>query len=64
MFKYLGVWISDDLKWSKHIEQITKKATKQAGLIYRRFYPYSNSGTLKQLYLSQVRPHLEYAVPV
>jgi len=63
-FKYLGVWISDDLKWSKHIEQITKKATKQAGLIYRRFYPYSNSGTLKQLYLSQVRPHLEYAVPV
>jgi len=44
-FKYLGVWISEDLKWSKHIEQITKKATKQAGLIYRRFYPYSNSGT-------------------
>jgi len=21
----LGVWISDDLKWSKHIEPITKK---------------------------------------
>jgi len=21
---YLGMWMSDDLKWSKHIEQITK----------------------------------------
>jgi len=58
-FKYFGVWISDDLKWTKHIEQITKKATKQAGLIYRRFYPHSSSETLKQL-----RPHLECAVPV
>jgi len=24
-FKFLGLWISDDLKWSKHIELITKK---------------------------------------
>ena len=36
-FIYLGVWLSEDLKWNAHIQQITKKARRQAGLIYRRF---------------------------
>ena len=31
------------------------------GLLYRHFYNYSSSDTLKQLYLSLARPHLEYA---
>ena len=31
------------------------------GLIYRQYYQYSNTDTLKQLYISSVRPHLEYA---
>ena len=48
----------------KHVEQITKRATKQAGLIFRRFYAHSSSESLKQLYKSFVRPHLEYAAPV
>ncbi len=34
------------------------------GLLYRRFYHYSSQDTLKQLYTSYIRPHLEYAVPV
>ena len=63
-FKYLGVWLSEDLKWNAHIQQITNKARRQAGLIYRRFYKHSNPQCLKQLYLSFVRPHLEYAAPV
>ena len=63
-FKYLGVWLSDNLTWTKHVEQITKRATKQAGLIFRRFYAHSSSESLKQLYVSFVRPHLEYAAPV
>ena len=63
-FKYLGVSLSDDLTWTKHVEQITKRATKQAGLIFRRFYAHSSSESLKQLYVSFVRPHLEYAAPV
>ena len=33
-------------------------------MIFRRFYTTSNTATLKQLYLSFVRPHLEYAAQV
>ena len=39
----------------------TKKARRQAGVIFRRFY---KPQCLKQLYLSFVWPHLEYAAPV
>ena len=34
------------------------------GLIYRQYYQHSNTDTLKQLYMSSVRPHLEYATAV
>ena len=40
------------------------KARKILGLLYRRFYSNSDGSTLLQLYLSLVRPHLEYASPV
>jgi hypothetical protein len=60
-FKYLGVWLSENLKWNAHIQQITKKARRQAGVIFRRFY---NPQCLQQLYLSFVQPHLEYAASV
>ena len=63
-FKYLGVWISDNLTWSRHIEHAVKRATKKTGMIFRRFYTSSNTATLKQLYLSFVRPHLEYTAQV
>ena len=63
-FKYLGVWISDNLTWSRHIKHAVKRATKQTGMIFRRFYTSSNIATLKQLYLSIVRPDLEYAAQV
>ena len=33
-------------------------------MILRRYYTSSNTATLKQLYLSFVRPHLEYAAQV
>ena len=56
VFKYLGVWLSDDLSWSHHIDIVTMKATKQAGLIYRCFYGVCDSDTLLQLYLRYVRP--------
>ena len=59
-FKYLEVWISDNLTWSRHIEHAVERATKQTGMIFWRFYTSSNTATLKQLYLSFVRPHLEY----
>ena len=63
-FKYLGVWLSDNMSWSTHIETSSTRALKQVGLIYRKFYQYSSPECLQQLYLSFVRPHVEYAVPV
>ena len=40
------------------------KAGKILGLLYWRFYNNSDGSTLLKLYLSLVRPHLEYASPV
>ena len=57
----LGVWLSDDLRWYRYIEVVTKRASKQVGMILRRF---SNPEIIKQLYISFVRSHLEYAVQV
>ena len=39
-FKYLGVWISDDLSWSKHIESIYSKPRHTLGYILITFLPY------------------------
>ena len=62
--KYLGLMITNNLSWSAHISSICSRAKKILGLIYRRFYSSANQDTLKQLYTSLVRPHLEYACPV
>ena len=63
-YKYLGVIISDDLSWALHIEEITSKARKLVGMLYRNFYRWSRSDALLKLYLSLIRPHLENAVQV
>lgn len=62
--KYLGLTISSDLSWSRHIEQISSKARKLVGMLFRQFYNYTDKQTIKTLYLSIVRPHLEYACQV
>ena len=64
LYKYLGVTITKDLSWSTHIDQISSKAHRIIGLIYRQFYTWSSHSTLLQLYTSLVRPHLEYATQV
>ena len=63
-FKYLGVLLSSDLSWSSHIQGVCNKARKILGLLYRRYYQYSDSRTLCKLYLSLVRPHLDYAAQI
>jgi len=40
------------------------KAKQILGLLYKRFYNYAEGDTLKQLYLSLIRAHLEYVCPV
>ena len=63
-YKYLGVWITSDLSWAKQIKENCKKANQKIGMLYRRFYEFCSTDTLKCLYVAFVRPHLEYAVPV
>ena len=63
-FKYLGVLLSSDLSWTPHITSVCSKAKQIPGLLYRRFYNHAEGATLMQLYLSLIRPHLEYACPV
>ena len=63
-FKYLGVLLTSNLSWSSHVKAVCSKARRLIGMIYRRFYKFCNTATLRQLYVSFVRPHLEYASPV
>ena len=62
--EYLGVLLSSDLLWTSHIMSVCSKAKQILGLLYRRFYNHAEGATLMQLYLSLIRPHLEYACPV
>ena len=65
-YGYLGVWITNNLSWTKQIEDNCKKTNQKIGIPYCRFYQYCSTSVLKYLYVATalVRPHLEYAVPV
>lgn len=64
-YKYLGVSLTGDLMRSDHIRNITVKARRLTGLLYRQFYRWSSPAALSRLYVSIyiVSPHLEHAAP-
>ena len=60
---YLGLLLSEDLKWAPHINKITKKANSILGFLRRNLYTCPK--TLKETaYFSLVRSNLEYSSPV
>ena len=59
-YRYLGVTISDDLTWDKHINQMCSKTRQLIGLFYRRFSKHLTPAVLLKLYKVLIRPHLEY----
>ena len=60
---YLGVTLSDDMKWNEHISKAVKKANSTLGFIKRNLYPCAEA-TKHKAYIALVRPHLEYASSV
>ena len=57
--RYLGVQIDPDLKFNQHVETVTSKANRMLEMI-RRAYTYKDGLTIKKLYISLIRPILEY----
>ena len=62
--KLLGVTISNDLTWGKHVENIISKAGKRLYMLYQLKRAGISQNGMVKIYISVVRPVLEYACPV
>ena len=61
--KDLGVYITENMKFSKHCAEAVKKANKVIGMIKRNFINFDKE-VMMMLYKSLIRPHIDYCVPV
>ncbi|KAK3096436.1 hypothetical protein FSP39_000095 [Pinctada imbricata] len=61
--KYLGITISQDLKWNIHVNNVTSKANRSLGFI-RRNLRGCRPSVKEAAYNAIVRPTLEYAASV
>ena len=59
--KDLGVIVYNDLMWSEHVDRMVEKANRLLCMPKRTFES-RDPKLLKELYVSLVRPHLEYAI--
>ena len=59
--KDLGVYISDDLKPSRHVSVVAAKANKIVGLMKKNF-DFLDAETILAIHCGVIRPILEYAV--
>ena len=59
--KYLGITITSDLSWNKHIATVTSEANKALGFVKRNIH--SSELVKTRAYQAIVRPTLEYAPP-
>ena len=57
--KDLRIWMDSSLKFSVHVAHAAAKANQISGLI-RRSFVHLDITLMKQLYISMVRPRLEY----
>ena len=60
---YLGVELSDNLKFNDHIDNITKKSSSTLGYLKRNL-KYCPPKVKERAYASLVRPELEYVSPI
>ena len=61
--KYLGLTITDNLDWGQHVSEISCKATKTMGFLWRNL-ALAPKQTKEVAYKTLVRPQLEYAAPI
>ena len=59
--KYLGVILDSSLRFNLHIEELTSKISKTAGMMYRLKF-YVPKSVLLKLYYSLVYPYLIYCI--
>jgi len=59
----LGIQIASDLRWSNHVNTIVSKANRVLGMLLKTFTS-RDKDLWKLLYVSLVRPHLEFASTV
>lgn len=62
--KDLGVTFSSDLRFTAHIENLTNRAMKLLGFMFRTLKDFNNIFALKNVYCAIVRSTLEYACTV
>lgn len=60
-YKYLGLWISSDLNWTKHIDTVSANALRKLFFL-RRALKFSTPSVRLLAYNTIIRPMLEYAV--
>jgi hypothetical protein len=58
--KHLCLQLSDDRNWNKHIDMITKKTFSRVNIL-RKFKFILDRKTLETIYITFIRPLLEYA---
>ena len=62
--KLLGVYLSNDLKWHTHVGEIVKSAAKKFYLISQLKRANVPPQDILTIFVSVIRPKLEYACPV
>ena len=62
--KVLGVTISSDLTWNQHVDNIVSKAARRVYMLYQLKRAGVKTHDLLNIYLSVIRPVVEYACPV
>ena len=62
--KVLGVTVLSDLTWNMHIDTIVSKASKRVYMLYQLKRAGVKQEDLVRIYVSVIRPVVEYACPV
>ena len=63
-YKILGVIVNNELKWNNNVDFIVKKASKKLYSLRISCWPGVAQDHILKVYLSTVRPVIEYAVVV